>query len=117
MAICIVHLLVTPDAMKSLKLAELRARTDHDLLRLVARQVERSIALAGQADQKQSPAYLSAQTGYTRARRLLPVIYGLTSGQRNELTSRLQQLRLALETVPGGAVPVDLPKEFEHVHW
>jgi hypothetical protein len=82
------------------KLAQLRARTDRDLLLCVRRELDRGLTLAQVAATKQSPFYDQAQKTYVLATRLLPKIGGLTPRDRRELEARLKDLQVALELLP-----------------
>ena len=83
------------------KLAELRARTDRDLVRILNADLERSLALANVAATKHSIFRARAETTYDRAKILLPKLSGLTSGEQAELEGKLKELGMALDLVPG----------------
>jgi hypothetical protein len=82
------------------KVAQLRARTDRDLLLLVERDLDRGLALAYVAASKQSPLYAKAQTAYGSAMRLLPRIIDASGCERRRCEAKLHDLRTALEWVP-----------------
>jgi hypothetical protein len=84
------------------KLAQLRARTDRDLLLCVRRELDRGLTLAHVAATKRSPFYDQAQKACVLAVRLLPKIGGLTAGARRELEATLKDLQVALELLPSG---------------
>jgi hypothetical protein len=90
------------------KLAELRARTDRDLVRILNADLERSLALARVAATKHSIFRSQAETMYTRARALLPELSGLTGDERAELEAKMKELAMALDLVPG---TMDLEQE------
>jgi hypothetical protein len=83
------------------KLAELRARTDRDLVRILDVDLERALALASVAATSHSIFRSQAEAMYTRAKRLLPQLYEVTARERAELESKLKELSMALELVPG----------------
>src|SRR5579862_7665725 len=82
------------------KLAQLRARTDRDLLLFVRRDLDRGLALAHVAATRQSPFYDQAQNTYVLATMLLPKIGGLPASERRELEATLKDLQVALELLP-----------------
>ena len=83
------------------KLAELRARTDRDLVRILNADLERALALASVAATRHSVFRSQAETMYTRAKKLLPKLSGVTAEELAQLDARLKDLRLALDLVPG----------------
>lgn len=83
------------------KLAELRARTDRDLVRILNADLERSLALANVAATRKSVFRVQAEAVYTRAKALLPNLSGATAGEMTELEGKLKELGMALDLVPG----------------
>jgi hypothetical protein len=83
------------------KLAELRARTDRDLVRILNSDLERALALASVAATRHSVFRSQAEVMYTRARKLLPELSGLTADELAQLEARLKELAMALDLVPG----------------
>ncbi|MGA3041365.1 MAG: hypothetical protein ABSF54_11325 [Bryobacteraceae bacterium] len=83
------------------KLAELRARTDRDLVRILNADLERGLALASVAATGRSVFRLQAEGMYTRAKILLPELTGLTADELTELQAKLKELGMALDLVPG----------------
>ena len=83
------------------KLAELRARTDRDLVRILNADLERSLALANVAATRRSVFRSQAEAMYNRAKILLPRLSGVTAGERTELETKLKELGMALDLVPG----------------
>jgi hypothetical protein len=83
------------------KLAELRARTDRDLVRILNADLERSLALANVAATRRSVFRTEAEAVYIRAKILLPELSGTTAGEHAELQSKLKELGMALDLVPG----------------
>jgi hypothetical protein len=85
------------------KLRVLRARTDHDLLLLVQREIERSCALADVVTSRNSPLFPQAEKAYQTAASLMPRISGLSQDDRLRLEAKVKTLRLALDRVPAFA--------------
>ena len=83
------------------KLAELRARTDRDLVRILNADLERSLALASVAATRHSVFRFQAESLYTRAKTLLPKLSGLTADEQGQLEAKLKELAMALDLVPG----------------
>jgi hypothetical protein len=83
------------------KLAELRARTDRDLVRILDSELDRALALANVAATRQSVFRAQAEGVYTRAKALLPRISGLDSEERAGLERKVKDLWMALALVPG----------------
>jgi|HubBroStandDraft_1064217.scaffolds.fasta_scaffold03688_3 hypothetical protein len=90
------------------KLAELRARTDRDLVRILNADLERSLALARVAATSHSVFRAQAQAMFTRTKVLLPKLSGLTPEELAELEGKLKELSMALDLVPG---TMDLEEE------
>ena len=90
------------------KLAELRARTDRDLVGILHADLERGLALAGVAATRHSIFRAQAEEMYTRARTLLPKLSGLTADELAPLEANLKELAMALDLVPG---TMDLEEE------
>ena len=83
------------------KLAELRARTDRDLVRILNSELERSLALANVAATRHSLFRSQAERMRSVAERLLPRLSDITAGERAELDRKLKELAMALDLVPG----------------
>lgn len=90
------------------KLAELRARTDRDLVRILNVDLERGLALANVAAGKHSVFRSQAEAIYNRARALLPRLSRLTAAEQKDLETKLKELGMALDLVPG---TMDLEEE------
>lgn len=82
------------------KLAELRIKTDHDLIVVIHNEIERGLTLASVATSRQSPLYLKAERGYREARLCLPRVYSLGPAERAATELKLRELRAALDAVP-----------------
>ncbi|MGA2739052.1 MAG: hypothetical protein ABSG65_16560 [Bryobacteraceae bacterium] len=83
------------------KLAELRARTDRDLVRILNADLERALALASVAATKHSVFRSQAEAMYTRAKTLVPELSGASADEQAQLESKLKELGMALDLVPG----------------
>ena len=81
------------------KLVSIRHRTDHDLLVLVSRELDRGVALVDVATTRTSPLFAQAQKAYDTARAILSRIAALSEGDRLHLESRLKELRVRLDQV------------------
>jgi len=86
------------------KLAELRARTDRDLVRILNADLERALVLASVAATSHSIFRSQAETMYMRAKTLLPQLSEVTARERAELEARLKELGMALDLAAGTAV-------------
>jgi len=83
------------------KLAELRARTDRDLVRIVSVEVDRAIVVAHLAGGTQSVFHARASAVYSRVKALLEKMSRQSPQATEELEVKLKELRLALDLVPG----------------
>ena len=83
------------------KLAELHARTDRDLVRILNADLDRSLALASVAAGKHSVFRTEAEAAHGRAKVLLPKMLRLSAEERTELESKVKELGMALDLVPG----------------
>ena len=81
------------------KLVSIRHRTDHDLLVLVSRELDRGFAMVDVATTRTSPLFAQAEKAYDMARALLPRISDLSEDDRLHLESRLKELRVRLDQV------------------
>ena len=81
------------------KLVSIRHRTDHDLLVLVSRELDRGFALVAVATTRTSPLFAQAEKAFATATALLPRISDLSEGDRLRLESRLKELRVRLDQV------------------
>jgi hypothetical protein len=85
------------------KLVSIRHRTDHDLIVLVSRELDRGFALVDVATSRTSPLFAQAEKAYDKVRAILPRISDLSVGDRLHLESRLKELRSRLDQVPAFA--------------
>jgi hypothetical protein len=81
------------------KLVSIRRRTDHDLLILVSRDLDRGFALVDVAATRTSPLFAQAEKAHETARAILPRISDLKECDRLHLESRLKELRSRLDQV------------------
>ena len=82
------------------KLVALRSRTDHDLLVLVTRELDRAFALADVVASRYSPLFAQAVKAHSTATALLPRIAGLSQDDRLRIEGKAAELRVRLEQVP-----------------
>lgn len=81
------------------KLVSIRHRTDHDLLVLVSRELDKGFALVDVATTRTSPLFAQAEKAYDTATAILPRISDLGETDRRHLESRLKELRVRLDQV------------------
>ena len=82
------------------KLRVIRSRTDHDLLILVQRELDRGFALVDVVTSRKSPLFAKADKVYREATAMLPRISGLSQGDWLHIDSRLKELKSRLDHVP-----------------
>jgi len=82
------------------KLVALRSRTDHDLLIVVEREIDRALAAVELAATKSSQRYAQAQKALATATTLLPRIAGVSENDRQRIEATVKQLRSRLDQVP-----------------
>src|ERR1700722_12408028 len=82
------------------KLAELRAKTDRDLIRIVSAELDRAILVAHLAGGMQSVFPVRATAVYTRVKALLDEMPSRGPNAPAEIEAKLKELRLALDLVP-----------------
>ena len=82
------------------KLLTLRARTDHDLLVLVNRELDRGFALLDVATTGNSPLFAQAQKALATAMAILPRISGLSADDCQRIEAKVEQLRSRMDEVP-----------------
>ena len=80
-----------------LSLAELRRRTDRELVILAGREIERSMRFVSRG------AIAEAEATYRQARVLLRIARA-TDAQRSEMEARLEQTRAAIDRRPSTAI-------------
>ena len=85
------------------KLVELRARTNHDLLVLVTRELDRGFVLVDVATTRNSPLFARAEKALATAATMFPRIPGLPEDDRLRMEGKVKQLRILLDRVPAYA--------------
>ena len=70
-------------------------------LPMLTTELDRGIAMANVAATAESVFYEQAEKVYGQAKTLLPRINGLTNAGHNALETKMTDLRMALEIVPG----------------
>lgn len=87
------------------KLIELRARTDHDLLVLVQKELEAGFALVDTAITRNTPPFARAEKALWTAAMLLPRINSVSKDDRKRIEANVMELRSRLVSVPALVVP------------
>jgi hypothetical protein len=82
------------------KLVSIRQRTDHDLLILVQRELDRGLTLVAVATTRISPLFAQAEKAHNTATAVLTRISGISQGDRLRIESGLKELRSRLVQVP-----------------
>ncbi len=82
------------------KLIALRARTDHELIVLVNREIERGLHLLDAVLWRNSPLFSQAEKAWTTATKVLPRITGLSNGDRLRIEAKLNELKTRLGQIP-----------------
>jgi hypothetical protein len=82
------------------KLRALRARTDHDLLVVVSRELDRGLALVDAAATRNSSVFPQAERSLTTATALLSGIPAIGQDDRQRIETKAGELRSRLERVP-----------------
>ena len=82
------------------KLVALRARTDHDLLILVQRELSAGCALVDAATTRNSPLFAKAEKALSTAVALLPRISGVSQDDGLRIERKVNELRFRLDLVP-----------------
>jgi hypothetical protein len=81
------------------KLRVIRSRTDHDLLILIQKELDRGLALVKVTASSNSPTFAQAQKAQDTAMSLLPKISGLDDQDRLRLEGKVKELRSRLDQV------------------
>jgi hypothetical protein len=81
------------------KLAELRARTDQQLLLVILRELDRALPMARAAASRESSLYVRAEKAYRRVRPLVSRIEVVSNDQKANLETKLKEVGMALERV------------------
>jgi hypothetical protein len=85
------------------KLAELRAKTDQELLVLMQRELDRALTLADVAVSRESALYSEAEKGYRKVVTLLPEAPDMRQGDCARIEAAVKELRLRLDQLPAAA--------------
>jgi hypothetical protein len=94
------------------KLAELRARTDRELLTLIQRELDRALTLADVAANRESAFYGEAEKAYRKVITLLPKAPDMRRGERARIEATVKELRFRLDQVPAVAKVERHPASF-----
>ena len=81
------------------KLVALRARTNHDLMVLLQRELDRGFALVDVATSGNSPLYAQAERAIATATAMLPRISAMSQYDRVQIETRLKELRSRLDQI------------------
>jgi len=79
------------------KLAQLRARTDQQLLLVILKELDRALPMAKAAVNKESPLYVRAQRAYLKLRPLVSKVEAISDNQMAKLEAKLNEVRVALD--------------------
>jgi hypothetical protein len=82
------------------KLRVLRSRTDHDLVVVLSRELDRGFALVNAVRSRNSPLFAQAVEAYDTAKSLLPRISGISQDDRLRTEDKVKELRSLLDQVP-----------------
>jgi hypothetical protein len=82
------------------KLVSIRNKTDHDLLILVQRELDRGLTLVDLATVRTSALFAQAEKAYKTVTAILPRISGISRGDRLRIESGLKELRSRLDQLP-----------------
>ena len=94
------------------KLVAIRARTDHDLVVLVGRELDRGFTLVDVATSRNSPLFGQAVKAHDAAVAWLERVSSLEPGERQRMEERVKQLRRRLDEVPANAAVRAYPVSF-----
>jgi hypothetical protein len=94
------------------KLAELRARTDRELLTLIQRELDRALTLADVAANRESAFYGEAEKAYRKVITLLPKAPDMRRGERARIETTVKELRFRLDQVTAVAKVERHPASF-----
>jgi len=82
------------------KLRVLRARTDHDLLVLIDRELDRGFALVDVAPSRNSPLYAQVVKALSTATAMMPRISGASEEERARIERKVKELEERARLVP-----------------
>jgi hypothetical protein len=79
------------------KLAELRRRTDQQLMLVILGELGRALPMAKAAASRESPLYIRAEKTYSRVRPLVSKVQAVSDEQKADLETKLKEVEVALE--------------------
>jgi multidrug resistance efflux pump len=79
------------------KLAELRARTDQQLMLVIRQELDRALPMAKAAVSKASPLYVRAEKAYMKVRPLVSKVEAVSDDDIAKLQAKLKEVEAALE--------------------
>lgn len=82
------------------RLRVIRSRTDHDLLILIQRELDRGLTLVKVTATRNSPPFAQAQKAHETVMSLLPKISGLDDCDRQRIEDKVKELQSRLDRVP-----------------
>jgi hypothetical protein len=85
------------------KLLTLRARTDHDLLVLLNRELDRGFALLDAATTRKAPLFVQAEKAFARASSMLSRVAGASAEDRQRIEAKVEGLRSRMDQIPACA--------------
>jgi len=91
------------------KLAELRAKTDSQLMFVILRELDRALPMAKAATNRASPLYIRAEKAYARVKPLVSKVEAVSNDNRADLDAKLEEVRMALERAASKSVQAGLP--------
>ena len=95
------------------KLAELRGKTDRDLLILIQRELDRVLPLADVAANRESAFYGEAEKAHRKVVTLMPKAPDMRQGERARIEAAVKELRFRLDRVPAAARTQRHPASFQ----
>jgi len=90
------------------KLVSIRHRTDHDLLILVSREIDRGFGLVDVAAFRNSPLFTRAEKALSTTTALVPRIAGLSESDRLRIEGKVKELRSRLDQIPMRSFPASV---------
>jgi hypothetical protein len=94
------------------KLAELRGKTDQELLFLIQRELDRALTLADVAVNRESAFYGEAEKAYSKVLTLLPEAPDMRRGDRARIEAAVKEVRLRLDQAAARAKAQRHPASF-----
>ena len=94
---------------KPSKLAELRAKTDQQLLLVIQRELDRALPMAKAAASKESPLYIRAEKAFARVKPLLSKVEAVSDQERSDLEAKVKEFDMALKRAASKSTQAGLP--------